>query len=174
MSRSPEITLANPSDIPALCQLLNVLFSQEPEFAPDLATQSQGLSTIIDRPTVGHIFVARHDGEVVGMVSLLYTVSTALGGTVALLEDMIVSPDVRGAGFGSRLLSHAIEFARDNGCKRLTLLTDRSNFTAQRFYRRHGFSPSSMIPFRLGLIGSEHKNELTHIYPHPGGDGPMP
>ena len=153
----PYITLANPTDIPELCRLLYFLFSQEPDFTPDLAAQSQGLSMIIDRPGVGHIFVARKDSEVVGMVSLLYTVSTALGGRVALLEDMIVSPAVRGVGIGSQLLSHAIQFAGDNGCKRITLLTDRSNFTAQRFYQRRGFSPSSMIPFRIRFVGSEFK-----------------
>ena len=146
-----QITLANTSDIPALCELLAILFSQEADFMPDREAQSRGLARIIGSPEVGLIVVARQDIRVVGMVSLLYTVSTALGDRVALLEDMVVSPEARGMGVGSRLLEQAIQHARLNGCKRITLLTDRTNESAQRFYQRHGFGFSGMIPLRLSL-----------------------
>jgi GNAT superfamily N-acetyltransferase len=149
MRGSLQITLARAVDIPALCELLGALFSQEAEFSANPTAQSKGLSAIIDRPNVGHIFVARQDSDVVGMVSLHYTVSTALGGRVALLEDMVVSPTARNAGVGSALLSHAIEFAHSQGCKRITLMTDRNNEAAQRFYQRHGFAASAMMPMRL-------------------------
>jgi GNAT superfamily N-acetyltransferase len=109
------------------------------------------LARIISNPEIGLIIVARQDSQVVGMVNLLYTVSTALGDRVALLEDMVVSPNARGSGVGSRLLEQAIEFARLDGCKRITLLTDRTNEPAQRFYQKHGFDFSAMIPLRLSL-----------------------
>ncbi len=146
-----QITPANTSDIPALCALLDILFSQEAEFKPDHEAQSRGLAHIMSSPEIGLIIVARQDSQVVGMVNLLYTVSTALGDRVALLEDMVVSPDVRGAGVGSQLLEQAIQLARLNGCKRITLLTDRANESAQRFYQKHGFGFSAMIPLRLSL-----------------------
>ncbi len=146
-----QITPANASDIPALCELLDILFSQETEFKSDHEAQSRGLARIINNPEIGLIVVARQDGQVVGMVNLLYTVSTALGDRVALLEDMVVSPNVRGSGVGSRLLEQAIQFARLDGCKRITLLTDRVNESAQRFYQKHGFGFSAMIPLRLSL-----------------------
>lgn len=146
-----EITPANASDIPALCELLDILFSQEADFKPDHEAQSRGLALIINNPEVGLIVAARQNGCIVGMVNLLYTISTALGERVALLEDMIVSPDARGSGVGSRLLEQAIQFARLNGCKRITLLTDRTNEPAQRFYQKHGFGFSAMIPLRLSL-----------------------
>lgn len=146
-----QISPATSSDIAALCKLLDVLFSQEAEFVPDHEAQRRGLALIIGNPKIGHILVARQGDEIVGMVSLLYTVSTALGARVALLEDMVVAPASHGAGAGSQLLQNAIEFGRQNGCKRITLLTDRINEPAQRFYQRHGFTFSSMIPMRLSL-----------------------
>ena len=85
------------------------------------------------------------------MVNLLFTVSTAIGERVAILEDMIVSPVARGSGIGSGLLTYAISFARLSGVKRITLLTDSENTSAQRFYGKHGFSKSSMIPLRLTI-----------------------
>jgi len=146
-----RIDAATAADIPALSQLLAALFSQEAEFTPDPETQARGLAQIITDPAVGVVLVAK-DGElVVGMVNLLYTVSTALGERVALLEDMIVSSEIRGSGVGSQLLKRAIAVARSNGCRRITLLTDRSNESAQRFYKKHGFELSNMVPFRLFL-----------------------
>lgn len=85
------------------------------------------------------------------MVNLLYTISTALGERVAILEDMVVSPSARSLGLGSALLEHAIDHARRQGCRRITLLTDAHNLDAQRFYARHGFARSSMLPMRLAL-----------------------
>lgn len=134
--------------------LLTVLFSQEVEFAPDPEAQAKGLGRIINNPDVGAIFVARAGERVVGMVSLLFTISTALGGRVALLEDMIVAAPARGAGVGTWLLSEAIAFARGEGIQRVTLLTDRDNDTAQRLYGRQGFAPSSMLAMRLSLTGN--------------------
>lgn len=146
-----DVDIATSSDIPRLNELLNLLFAQERDFSPDTRKQADGLERIITDPRVGHILVLRHSGEVVAMVNLLYTVSTALGERVAILEDMIVHQDHRRGGAGSRLLQAAIEFARGEGCLRITLLTDHDNNGAIRFYRNHGFEQSSMVPMRLAL-----------------------
>jgi GNAT superfamily N-acetyltransferase len=144
--RSPTV-----ADIPQLCELLSILFTQEADFQPDAAKQSAALSMILAQPERGNILVAEQDGRVLGMVNLLYTVSTACGGKVGLLEDMVVHPEARGEGLGSRLLQAAIESAGRAGCLRVTLLTDRANHAAVRFYQRAGFDLSSMIPLRLML-----------------------
>jgi GNAT superfamily N-acetyltransferase len=146
-----DITTATLDDVPVLSGLLSELFAQEAEFTPNDDAQRRGLARIISNPDVGIILVASDGGEALGMVNVLFTVSTALGAPVAILEDMVVSSRARGAGIGGRLLERAIETARDNGCKRITLLTDRTNEPAQRFYGRHGFVPSPMIPLRLAL-----------------------
>jgi GNAT superfamily N-acetyltransferase len=146
-----EIRLAEMADIPALCRLLELLFTQENEFQPDPEAQERGLAAIISQPQVGQILVAAQNGKVGGMVSLLYTVSTALGGRVALLEDMVVGPEICRQGVGTQLLSAVIDHARQQGCLRITLLTDVDNQVAQAFYQRQGFVGSSMIPLRLML-----------------------
>jgi ribosomal protein S18 acetylase RimI-like enzyme len=85
------------------------------------------------------------------MINLLYTVSTALGARVAILDDMVVLPQFTGLGAGSKLLQAPIAHARASGCKRITLLTDGDNEAAQKFYSNHGFTASRMVPFRLKL-----------------------
>jgi GNAT superfamily N-acetyltransferase len=131
--------------------MLGILFAQEAEFRPDPERQAAGLRAVLGHPDVGQVLVLRDGPTAVGMVSLLFLPSTALGGRVALLEDMVVRPDARGGGAGSRLLQAAIAFARSVGCLRITLLTDADNMAAQRFYGRHGFGRSGMIPMRLPL-----------------------
>lgn len=146
-----HIEKATSGDIPALSKLLSVLFSQEAEFIPNPDAQSRGLAQIVNNPEVGAVLLVREGAEVLGMVSLLFTVSTALGERVALLEDMVVFSQGRGAGIGTQLLARAVSFARAQGCKRITLLTDRTNEAAQRFYGKQGFVVSSMLPMRLTL-----------------------
>ena len=143
-----QIEKATVNDIPELCQLLAILFNQEAEFKPDRQAQQTGLQAIISNPDIGIILLARHKDKVVGMVSLLFSISTALGGRVAMLEDMVVLPEQRGLGMGSALLNAAIKTARDNGCLRITLLTDSDNETAQGFYEKQGFVRSQMLAFR--------------------------
>ena len=144
-----KIEMATTSDIPTLCTLLDYLFSQEIEFKPNHETQSRGLEMILNNNNIGNIFVAKKNKTIVGMVILLYTVSTALGERVILLEDMVVSPSERELGIGSKLLDHAVKYATEKGCKRITLLTDKMNIRAQKFYKQHKFNRSSMIPFRM-------------------------
>jgi len=137
------------ADIPQLCELLAVLFLQEIEFQPDAARQEIALHQIMNDERIGSILVLRDKAVVFGMVSVLYTMSTALGGRVGLVEDLVVHPDCRNEGWGSMLIREAIKCAMAAGCLRLTVLTDGENRPAIRFYERHGFAASSMKPFRL-------------------------
>lgn len=142
------VTSATVRDVPQLCELLAILFTQEADFTPDTGRQERGLRLIIEQPEVGRIYCAREGGPIVGRVNLPFTISTAEGGRAAWLEDMIVRPSRRGNGIGERLLRHAIHAARASGCSRITLLTDNTNSSAMRLYERAGFARSQMTPFR--------------------------
>jgi len=139
---------ANADDLPRCVELLGILFDQEQEFNPDPAVQRTGLEMILKNPETGSVFVYEIGGIIHGMVVMLFTVSTALGQKVAILEDMIVSPDLRGKGVGTNLVKYAVEFAMNKGCGRITLLTDCDNEAAHEFYRTCGFTKSDMLVFR--------------------------
>lgn len=143
-----KITKATENDIPQLCGLLAVLFGQEAEFRPDEKKQADGLRMIIGNPESGFIMKAEENGVICGMVNILFTVSTYLGGRVCMLEDMVVLPDMRGRNIGGLLIEEAEKLAKEAGCMRITLLTDSDNVNGQRFYTSHGFSHSPMIPMR--------------------------
>jgi ribosomal protein S18 acetylase RimI-like enzyme len=136
-------------DNEAICRLLASLFAQEAEFEPDFATQSQGVEKILSDPEKGRFFVIEDSGRIVGCISLLFLVSTALGGKAALLEDFVLAEAVRGQGWGTQLLDYALRYAMRHGCRRITVLTDKDNAAAQGLYRKRGFEYSEMIPMRL-------------------------
>jgi len=144
-----EISIAKLIDIPELIELLTDLFTQDIEFVPDSIKQKSGLEAIISNPEIGEILIIKDDDRTVGMVSLLYTISTALGGKVAILEDLIMHKDYRQIGLGKELLNEAIRFSKERNCLRLTLLTDFNNDVAINFYQQFGFKKSEMIPMRM-------------------------
>jgi N-acetylglutamate synthase-like GNAT family acetyltransferase len=148
-SSEPRIESATIEDLPQLVELLAALFSEEEDFEPNQSKQEHGLRLILEQPNRGRIFVLRTDHMLIGMVNLLFTISTAEGGLVILMEDVIVHPQHRRMGYGGKLLEYAIQFARAKHFKRITLLTDKISAESQAFFATHGFTFSSMIPMRL-------------------------
>lgn len=146
-----EISFASLQDLPRLCDLLEELFTLESDFSPDRARQMRGLELILDNPGLGRLFVVRVNGRVVGMANALISVSTAQGGRVLLLEDVILEKEYRSGGLGRRLVEHVLDWAAAEGMTRVTLLADKDNVPAQGFYRRLGFKPSSMTVLRRAL-----------------------
>jgi N-acetylglutamate synthase-like GNAT family acetyltransferase len=150
---------ATEADLDELSAMLGELFAQEGDFRPDKDKQLRGLRLIFEQPSRGRVFVLRRDGAIVGMINLLFTISTAEGGFVMLLEDLVVHTQYQGHGYGNRLLEHAIDFAKKKNFLRITLLTDRPENVAQAFFRKHGFIDSSMIPMRLWISTQNEETE---------------
>lgn len=144
-----EVARAGMNDIEQLVLLLEMLFSQEEEFSFDADKHRRGLSLILENEDIGTILVLKENNKILGMVNLLFTISTALGGKAALLEDMVIDKNHRRKGYGKMLLRQAIAYAKERGCLRITLLTDKINTAAVVFYKAEGFKDSTMIPLRL-------------------------
>ena len=157
----PHIEQATLDDLPQLTELLTELFSMEGDFVPDPIRQSRGIRMILEQPSRGRIFTLKQNGTLIGMINLLFTISTAEGGSVILLEDLIIQKEYRSHGLGAKLLSYAIEYARKKDFKRITLLTDRLNADAQRFYKKHGFFESAMLPMRYVLSADAGTHEVV-------------
>ena len=144
----PRVEPATIEDLPALTELVMNLFTLSGDFSPDRAVQERGLQLILEQPNRGRIFVVRNHDQIFGMVNLLFTLSTACGGFVILMEDVVIHPDHRGQGYGTMLVDYVAEFAKKKHFKRITLLTDRISAESQAFFTKRGFDYSKMIPMR--------------------------
>ena len=143
------IRQARPGDIARMAELLEDLFSIEKDFAPDPEKQVRGLCALVADPSGRScVLAAEKDGRVVGMVTVQTLISTAEGGRVGLVEDVVVDRALRGRGIGTRLLDEAAAWSRRRGLKRLQLLADRENLPAIDFYVRRRWSATDLICLR--------------------------
>lgn len=147
-----KIDFATTDDLPQLADLLAELFSQERDFFPERDKQLRGLRLILDNPDMGRLFVLRDGIQVIGMVNALITISTAEGGPVLMLEDIILAGEYRRRGLGRKLIDHVLAWAALNKMLRVTLLVDGDNHAALAFYENLGFCPSQMRVLRKPLI----------------------
>lgn len=146
-----RIEPATLEDLNDLTELVMELLRLEEDFQPDRRKQQHGLQLILEQPNRGRIFVVRNVHKIVGMVNLLFTISTAEGGFVVLMEDFIIHPDHRRQGLGGRLMDYVLAFAKKREFLRITLLTDKISQDSQGFFIKHGFAYSKMIPMRLSF-----------------------
>jgi GNAT superfamily N-acetyltransferase len=147
-----KIDFASASDLPQLADLLAELFTLESDFSPERDKQLQGLTLILENPACGQLFVLRDGAQIAGMVNALITVSTAEGGRVLLLEDIIVQAEYRGRGLGRQLVSHVLDWAQTQGMTRVTLLADKGNYAALNFYGKLDFELSHMTVLRKKIV----------------------
>ena len=143
------IRTAKPSDIAQLVELLKELFTIEADFDFDQEKQACGLNLLLNSEK-DCILVAEslNDHKVLGMCTVQTLISTAEGGTVGLLEDLIVAVDFRNQGIASKLISEAVNWAECRGLKRLQLLADKNNLPALNFYQKQGWESTQLVCLR--------------------------
>ena len=147
------IDIATADDLESMADLLAELFTLESDFKPERRKQIAGLRLILENPDIGRLFVVRIDGRVAGKANALFTVSTAEGCRVVLLEDVIVKASHRGSGLGHKLVEHILDWSAANGLPRVTLLADKDNAPALAFYEQLGFEYSAMRVLRRKVPG---------------------
>lgn len=97
------------------------------------------------------LYVAEHDGAVVGTFALLVMDNLGhLGSPSGIVEDVVVAPARQSGGIGRTMMQFAMERCREKDCYKLMLSSNAKRERAHAFYEqlgfeRHGFS------FRVNL-----------------------
>jgi len=140
---------AEMEDIPRMVELLNDLFLLESDFTPDREKQREGLIRLAAGPEdLARVFVADCAGMVIGMASVQVLISTAEGGPVGLVEDVIIDHQYRDQGIGTSLLEHIVVWSKSKGLRRLQLLADVENENAIGFYENRGWQRTRLSCWR--------------------------
>jgi GNAT superfamily N-acetyltransferase len=92
------------------------------------------------------LLVAVLDGAVVGTADLLVVSPNLhhLGRPWAIVEYVVVDRHARRQGAGRALMLDVVRRAREAGCERLQLVSNRKRVAAHDFYRAIGFEDSAL------------------------------
>jgi ribosomal protein S18 acetylase RimI-like enzyme len=109
-----------------------------------------------------------HVNELPGFIAILE--DEPVGLVTYFLEDgdcEIISLDstIEGIGMGSTLIETMKKLAREEGCKRLRLITTNDNTNALRFWQKRGFRLAALYPNAI-----EKSRELKPEIPVLGND----
>jgi GNAT superfamily N-acetyltransferase len=121
------------SDKPAWLKLwAGYLEFYRASLAPEVTEATFARLTGDDEAMFG--LVAEQDGRIVGIAHGILHRSTWATGLYLYLNDMFVSPDVRGSGAGRALIEAVYAHADAIGAERVYWLTHESNATARKLY----------------------------------------
>jgi ribosomal protein S18 acetylase RimI-like enzyme len=143
---------AGPGDVEQLAPLFDA-YRQFYQQSSDVALARDFLAERLSRAE-SVVFVAERDGRAVGFVQLypLFSSTAARPRRLWLLNDLFVSPDVRGGGVGRALMERARRLAEETGAVGLELVTAVTNRGAQRLYESLGYRlDDGFLRYELGL-----------------------
>tara|TARA_Y100001935_G_scaffold109309_1_gene90773 strand:- start:24331 stop:24822 length:492 start_codon:yes stop_codon:yes gene_type:complete len=83
-------------------------------------------------------YIAYNEDKPMGIVTCFLGFSTFTASKTFKIHDVVVHPDARGMGIGTKLLDHVKEEAEKMGCSKITLEVREDN-PAQKLYEREGF-----------------------------------
>jgi GNAT superfamily N-acetyltransferase len=136
---SAPARVAGVDDAPSVARLLDAFNREYDTPTPGAAALGERLERLLAGPDMIAL-LAGEPAVALALVSL--RPSAWYDGPVAVLDELYVSPELRGRGIGSRLLAGAEAEVRGRGVALLEINVDGHDAGARRFYERHGYSNS--------------------------------
>jgi GNAT superfamily N-acetyltransferase len=135
---------ALPEDLPSILSLYSEIDLSGEEPLPTEKAQDR-FSRIQSYPDY-HIYVAVHEGHIIGTFALLIMDNLAHHGAPSgVVEGVVVRKDWQRKGIGKQLMNHAMRKCIEAKCYKVMLSSNAVREGAHKFYeslgfRRHGYS----------------------------------
>lgn len=145
------------ADAPAVLELMRAFYAEE-HLPFDDRTQGRALDVLLADPSLGSVFALcpeKPAGDMppppLGHLVLTRGHSLEFGGAFLLLDELYLTPSIRGRGEGKRALIFAAEYARSAGAQALRLEVAHANSRARRVYENAGFMAETRALMTLRL-----------------------
>ncbi|MEU5975859.1 GNAT family N-acetyltransferase [Streptomyces sp. NPDC047315] len=136
------IRTARPADVPDIHRMIRELAEHQGYLSEVRATEEQVREALFGPAPAAYAHVAvADDGAVVGFALWFLTFSTWRGVHGIYLEDLYVSPEQRGGGYGKALLVELARICAERGYERLEWSVLDKMTESIAFYRSLGAWP---------------------------------
>ena len=150
---------ATPADIPTILRFIRELALYEREPDAVLATEADLLRDGFGPTPRFWALIAEHEGKAAGFALYFTSYSTWRGHHGIRLEDLYVTPALRGQGIGKALLARLAQIALEQGCPRLEWDVLEWNAPAIAVYQKIG--ARILIEWRIMRIDGEALESLA-------------
>lgn len=134
---------ATEADLPRLVELLAQLGPGREDVLDPLPERYYDAWRRLKETPGNTVLVAESAGRLAGTLTLTIVPNlTHRGAPYAILENVVVDESQRSQGIGESLVQYAVQAAREAGCYRVSLTSNKRRREAHRFYRRLGFEAS--------------------------------
>jgi GNAT superfamily N-acetyltransferase len=138
---SLQIRKARKSDVPLILHFIKELANYEKLLHEVTATVELLEANLFGEKSVAEVVIASFENKDVGFALYFHNFSTFVGKSGIYLEDLYVSPEYRGKGFGKTLLKYLANLAVERDCGRLEWWVLDWNESAINFYKSLGAKP---------------------------------
>jgi GNAT superfamily N-acetyltransferase len=135
------IKFATENDVPLILGFIKQLAQYEKLAHEVKATEDILRATIFGQKAYAEVIICYYKDNAVGFALFFHNFSTFLGKPGIYLEDLYIKPEVRGKGFGKKMLAYLAKLAKERDCGRLEWWVLNWNKTAIDFYKSLGAKP---------------------------------
>ena len=137
-------------DAPVIFSLIKELAEYEHLAHEVVASVDDIRRTLFGERPFAETLIGEYGGLPISFALFFYNFSTFIGKPGIYLEDLYVQPELRGKGFGSKMLAHIAALARERNCGRFEWSVLNWNTPAIRTYEKLGATPmKEWILYRL-------------------------
>lgn len=104
----------------------------------------------------GEMFVEEAEGRIVAAAKINQSQEEAYAhapwqyeappSEVMVLHTLVVSPSVKGTGYGTKFVSFYEQYALEHGCRYLRMDTNAKNQAARSLYKKLGYREAGVVP----------------------------
>ncbi|MDF2943497.1 MAG: N-acetyltransferase [Herbinix sp.] len=137
-----DLTLrfATLKDVPIILQFIKELAAYE-NMSEDVVATEELLEETLFVQKKAEVILGDYQQQPVAFALFFHNYSTFLGRPGIYLEDLYIRENVRGKGFGTKLLSYLAKLAVDRNCGRLEWACLNWNEPSIKFYKQMGGVP---------------------------------
>ncbi|MCF0200166.1 MAG: GNAT family N-acetyltransferase [Bacteroidales bacterium] len=135
-----NLRIAQPEDNALVLDFIKKIAAYEKcsnEVVADEATLYQSL--FVEK--AAEVLIAEEDGLPIGFALFFHNFSTFTGRKGLYLEDLFILPEKRGRGYGTAILKHLAQLAKQRNCGRMEWICLDWNAPALKVYRKIGAIP---------------------------------